>query len=349
MRFADANIAALSREEWSWTETEPVQIAFILLPKFHMMALTAAVEPMRVANLLTQRTLYRWSMYSLGEPEVAASNDMLVATKQSIYQCKSFDIAFVCASFYPETCDDPRFFSWLRRASREGRHIGAMDTGTIVLARAGLLKGIRVTANYTELAGLSEQCPDIVVTDHLFETNANITTCAGGTAPMDMMLCLVREQFGEQLADRVSSHIFHERIRTSEDSQIYWVRHHGLDISGELRLAIEIMEANTDTPLTIAEVATRAGSTVRRLQRLFRSNFNVTPANFYMRIRLERARQYLRHTQMSVLQVAVASGFCSQEHFARRFRDFFGRSPRQERVSNKRQNLTDMAPQRVSF
>lgn len=323
---------------------EPLKVIFLVLPDFHMMALSAAIEPLRLANLVSEQKLTQWKLCSLGDSHVKASNEMEVAVEGSVYDFEHFDMLLVCASFRPESQGDSRLFAWLRRLNRAGKFIGAMDTGTIVLARAGLLDGVRVTANYNVLDGLIERYPKLNATDHLYEIDGNKVTCAGGTAPMDMMLFFVRERFGLDLAARISSHMFHERIRGSEESQIYAVRHHGLNIAQEVRLAIDSMERNIETPISIEEVSTDSGSSVRRLQRLFRKYFHLSPMEFYMRLRLERARQYLAHTEMSVLNTAVACGFTSQEHFARRFKRTFGRSPLEERKLNRDQVVSDMKP-----
>lgn len=322
----------------------PIEIAFVVLPEVNMMALTSAIEPMRVANMLSGCELYRWRLYSLDGKSVRASNNIVLEVDGSIHDCKGFEIVFVCASWRPEAYDDPKFFAWLREADRKGKRIGAIDTGAIVLARAQLLEGYRATANYDVIDGFSESHPGVQVTDHLFEIDRNRISCSAGTAPLDMMLNLVAERFGPNFTVRVASHLFHNKIREPAESQVQAVRHHGTDIVEEVRDAIAVMDRHIEASLSISEVAARANLSLGRMERLFRKYFDTTPAEFYMRLRLERGRQFLVYTSMNVLDVAIACGFASQEHFARRFKRAYGRSPREERALSARQSLSDMSP-----
>jgi transcriptional regulator GlxA family with amidase domain len=217
----------------------PIEIAFVVLPEVNMMALTSAIEPMRVANMLSGSELYRWRLYSLDGKSVRASNNIVLEVDGSIHDRQGFEIVFVCASWRPEAYDDPKFFAWLREADRKGKRIGAIDTGAIVLARAQLLEGYRATANYDVIDGFSESHPGVQVTDHLFEIDRNRTSCSAGTAPLDMMLNLVAERFGPNFTVRVASHLFHNKIREPAESQVQAVRHHGTDIAKEVRDAID--------------------------------------------------------------------------------------------------------------
>ena len=326
----------------------PIEIAFLVLPKVNMMALTSAIEPMRVSNMLSRAELYNWRIYSLDGMSVRASNNIVMEVDGSIHDCRNFEIVFVCASWHPDTYDDPKFFAWLRETDRRGKRIGAIDTGAIVLARAHLLEGYRATANYDVIDGFSENHPGVLVTDHLFEIDRKRISCSAGTAPLDMMLSLIAERFGVTFAGRVASHSFHDKIRDPAESQVQAVRHHGTKITDELRDAIAIMEHHIESCLSVKQVAKLADLSLRRMERLFRKFFNTTPAEFYMRLRLERGRQFLVYTRMSVLDVAVACGFASQEHFARRFKRTYGHTPRDERALSTKQSLSDMSPIHVS-
>lgn len=326
---------------------QPIEIAFVVLPDVNMMALTSAIEPMRVSNMLSGAELYRWRLYSLDGRSVRASNNIVLEVDGSIRDCRRFEIVFVCASWHPDAYDDPKFFAWLREADRKGKRIGAIDTGSIVLARAQLLEGYRATANYDVIDGFSESHPGVLVTDHLFEIDRNRISCSAGTAPLDMMLNLVAERFGPEFTARVASHSFHDKIRDPAESQVQAVRHHGTKITKQVRDAIAVMDRHIESCLSVKEVAKRADLSLGQMERLFRKFFDTTPAEFYMRLRLERGRQFLVYTSMSVLDVAVACGFASQEHFARRFKRAYGHSPRDERALRTRQSLSDMSPIQV--
>jgi transcriptional regulator GlxA family with amidase domain len=113
-------------------------------------------------------------------------------------------------------CD---IFAWLRRQDRKGTEIGALCTGSHVLARAGLLDGYICTIHWENLPGFREAFPDIEVADDLFAIDRNRFTCPGGMAALDMMLHLVARQHGSDLATQVSEQCIVDRIRGGEDHQ----------------------------------------------------------------------------------------------------------------------------------
>ncbi len=91
------------------------------------------------------------------------------------------------------------------------------------------------------------------------------------------------------------------------------------------------MADNLDEPLSAVQLAKSAGLSVRQVERLFLRHLTVTPGRYYMRLRLERARELLRQTNMPILDVAIATGFTSHSYFAQSYRLQFGRPPSEER------------------
>ena len=204
-----------------------------------------------------------------------------------------------------------------------------------MLARAKLLEGYRATVNYDVLDGFSEAYPGVSVTDHLFEIDRNKLSCSAGTAPLDMMLSFIERYHGEALAARISNHIFHGRIRGTEESQKLPAEQL-VDVSHDrIRRVVEVMEQHIETPLSLKELSLICSMSLRQIQRRIKALTGKTPHNFYMELRLERARQYLIYTKMSVLKVAISSGFSSQEHFARCYKKTFKQTPSQSRTERR--------------
>jgi transcriptional regulator GlxA family with amidase domain len=102
--------------------------------------------------------------------------------------------------------------------------------------------------------------------------------------------------------------------------------------------AVALMEAHIEAPLSIALIADRLALSTRQLERLFHQAFDVTPARYYLDLRLETARKLLHLSSLSVLDVALASGFVSASHFAKAYRLHFGQAPRAHRHSDNRQS-----------
>jgi len=309
----------------------PRKIGFLLVPQFSMIALASAVEPLRLANRAADKTLYQWSILSVDGQPVKSSNGIAIGADASIADVEFCSTIFVCGGIDVQKFDDKKTFSWLRRLDRYGAKIGALCTGTDVLARAGLLDGYRCTIHWENLPGFAEAYPAIETTYELFEIDRNRLTCAGGTAAVDLMLNLIDHDHGRDLATAVSDQLIHERIRDSHDHQRMTLRAR-LGVShAKLLAVIARMEEHQEEPLSCAELAHGVGLSTRQMERLFRKYFNRTPTRFYLELRLDKARLLLSQTTMPVLDVALACGFVSASHFSKCYREHFGRTPREER------------------
>lgn len=309
----------------------PQTIGFVLLPRFTMIAFTTMVEPLRLVNRKAGKTVYRWRILSVDGKPVAASNGIVLNPDASIDNAGELDVIVVCSGLDVQQITDKRLFSWLRQMDRKGLDIGAVCTGSHILAKAGLLDGYRCTIHWENLASFAEEFPEIEVTPELFEIDRNRFTCSGGTAPIDMILNIIAMQHGFEVAATVADQFMHERIRDQHDHQRMslparlGVRH------PKLLSIIELMEKNLEEPLSRGQLARNASLSTRQLERLFRKYLNRSPARYYLELRLNRARLLLLQTNMSVIDVALACGFISASHFSKCYRDFFGRTPRKER------------------
>lgn len=311
----------------------PQEMAFLLVPNFSMIAFTSAVEPLRLANRVAGKELYRWHLFSSDGKAVAASNGIPLTPEGAVEQIINYDTIMLCSGVDGHLYEDKNVFAHLRRAERQGADIGALCTGAHILAKANMLNGYRCTIHWENLASFAENFPDIETTSELFEIDRNRFTCSGGTAALDMMLNLISQQHGHELAAAVSEQFIHERIRDRHDHQRMaltarlGVRH------PKLIQVIQQMEANLEEPLDRAELADAAGLSSRQMERLFAKYLHRSPARYYVELRLHRARLLLLQTNMSVIDVALACGFVSASHFSKCYRDFFGKTPRRERAT----------------
>jgi transcriptional regulator GlxA family with amidase domain len=309
----------------------PVSIGFYLVPKFSMLAFSSALEPLRVANLISGRTLFRWRVYSRNGEPVEASNGMAVLAEGSIADAPRLSTMFVCASHEPLVKLDRPTSTWFRRLAVAGVTLGALDTGAWLLARAGLLDGYRATVHWEWRDAFAEDFPAVDCRTSLFETDRGRLTCAGGTAALDMMLHLIGLRFGHDLAVDISEQFIHERIRPAEDAQRMALGRRLGVTDPKLEAVIVAMEDNLEEPLLSAGLAATAGVSERQLERLFRRALGCTPTRYYLDLRLRRARILLGQTRLPVMEVALACGFATPAHFSRAYRDHFGHAPREER------------------
>ncbi len=307
-------------------------VGFLLVPGFALMSYAAAIEPLRAANLLSGKELYRWWHAAPGGEPVLASNGVAIIPDCGTDKDRAADMVFVCAGGNPATFDDKSVFGWLRRLARKGVAIGGISGGPYVLAKAGLLGERRATLHWEHLPAFREAFPDIEVVPSLFEIDGNRITCSGGISALDMMVALIERDHGRQLAASVGDWFLHTHIREGMGPQRMDLRYR-FGVADETLIGVlRSMEMSLETPQPRATLANEAGISLRQLERLFQHHLGRGIHRHYRFLRLERARQLLRETTLPVLDVALATGFASSSQFARAYRRAFGEPPSATRM-----------------
>lgn len=311
---------------------ETYRVAFLLIPGFALMSYASAIEPLRAANLLSGKPLFSWTHVSANGKPVTASSGAPVPCDQKLLTSPDFDLILVCAGGNPAAFNDQNVFAWLRRADALGIAIGGVSGGPYILARAGLMKDRHMTVHWEHAAALAEEYPDLMLSRALYIVDRNRLTCAGGVAPLDMMHALIAERLGPAFATEVSDWFLHTDIRPAGGPQrASLTERYGIH-RPELIAALELMEHNLGQPQSRKAVAQRIGLSTRQLDRLFASNLGTSFTTHYRTIRLDRARDLIRQTTLSITEIALACGFSSPGHFSRRYRERFGSSPKEERL-----------------
>ncbi len=309
----------------------PHRVAFILVPEFTLMPFTSAIEPLRLANRQSDKNLYEWSTHTADGNEIISSSGLVSKVDSNLDGIHPRADVVVCGGTNVHKYVFKPIVNWLRTASRRGANLGAMCTGSHILAAAGLLDDYRCTIHWNNIPGFIENFPDHNITGHLFDIDRDRFTCAGGTSSLDMMLTLVGSQHGQDLAASVAESILHSPIRHFSENQRMSLPARIGARHPKLVKIIEQMEANLEEPYSPSYLAKQAGLSARQLERLFRRYLDRSPKRYYLEMRLKQARSLLLQTDMSVINVALACGFSSPSHFSKCYRAFYGRTPYRER------------------
>ena len=313
------------------TKSLPIRYGFLLLPNYSMIAFSSAIEVLRMANRLGKDTLYEWFTYTLTGEAVPASNQLQVAPDDIIGNAEDLTALFVCTGVRVVQQWSDELYKCLHQFDHEKVALGGLCTATYLLYRAGLLDGYRCTIHWESMASLRETYPNIHLTDELFEIDRDRYTAAGGTAPLDMMLQLVKQQHGNKLTVSISEQFMCDRMRGSYDKQRIPIKLMIGTNQPKLTQAVELMEANLEELLSLDELARLVGISRRQLERLFKKYLNILPRQYYLELRLKKARQLLLQTDKSITEIALACGYVSAPHFSKTYRDLFDVSPREER------------------
>lgn len=307
--------------------SSPTRIAFVLIPRFNMFALTATIEPMRMANYFASQPVYDWEFRSIEGGPIVASNGMSQDSVPLSAPGGPWDTVFVCSSWDSERFEDASLFRWLRAMDRQGVTLASLDCGAYLLARAGLLDGAKATLHWSFIPGFAERYPEVNLQEQLFTTDRKRVTCAGGTAGLDLMLHEISRKQGPQFALTIADIILHHPVRPPETSQRQTLGGQTPELHPKVRAAIALMESNMEEPLDVPEIARRVDVSLRQLERLVRKDMGCSVVQLNTVLRLQYARVLLTNTRMSIREVSVACGFNSMSYFSRSFLRCFQRKP----------------------
>ena len=311
----------------------PERFVFCLLPEFSLASFTNAIEVLRLANRSAGADIYAWTAcVAHSDVDVVKSSSGL-HVQVSSYQpeLSRDDTLLLCGGENVRQAYNKPLLNWLRREARRNIQLGALCTGAHVLAVAGLLDGKQATVHWENQDSFEEEFPDVQLSQSVFCIDGKRITAAGGTASIDLMLKLVAGTHGADLANEVADQLIYTSIRTDRDTQRLstptriGVRH------PKLSLVVKMMEANLEDPISPNALAKYVAMSTRQLERLFRRYLDRSPKRYYMELRLQKARNLLLQTDMSVINVALACGFSSPSHFSKCYRQRYQTTPYRER------------------
>lgn len=308
------------------------RIGFVLVPNFGLMSYASATEPLRAANLLSGTRLYETVPLSADGAPVRCSAGIAIDCGAIAEHGRSCHIVFVCAGGGPQDwTGTEELMASLRRLARQGVQIGAISSGSYILAAAGLLDGRDFTIHWEHAPLFRETFPHLGFRQARYVIDGNRVTCGGGIAPLDMMHALIAGRMGSHFARRVSDWYLHTAIAEPAAPQRGSVAER-FGVSHPALLAVlEKMEATIERPLSRSSMAAFAGISERHLDRLFSGQLGQGFLQTYAGIRLRHARRLVEQSPLSVSEIAFAVGFSGAGHFSRAYAAMFGHTPRQAR------------------
>ncbi len=312
--------------------SETYRVDFLLIENFSMISFASAVEPLRIANKLLGREMFDFRRVSLDGGTVSANGGLSMQVEEKLNRVQESDRLVVCSSDEVEALDLPGSLgAELRRLDRHGTPLGAICTGTFILAKFGLLRGRACTIHWEYIEVFRELFPDADLQSTVCVEDGNLLTCSGGTAPLDMMIRLVRSVAGDTVARNVADIAIHHNLR---DDTV----HQRLDLRSRLSATnpvflkcVELMEDHIEEPLDVAEMCRTLGISIRQLQRIFKGNCGVGPRAYYESLKLERARQMLKRTAMAIPEISVANGFPNTSTFSKAYKRVYNIVPSLDR------------------
>ncbi len=312
--------------------TQTQHFSFFLMPEFTHIAFSCALEPLRIANLVSGKPLYRWTLLSEDGRTATCSNGSVTLTEGGMEPGRKTDRLFLISGMDVPAHTTPPLLAWLRRERAAGTPLGGICSAAYVLAKAGFLDNMETALHWAWHDLFTEEFPDVRLVRSVFVAREKIITASGGTAAADLMLHLIGRAHGTDLATEVADQMVYNAVREGTAAQrVSLQSRHGMRNQHLVR-AIAIMDETIESPISPSLIAEQLGISTRQLERLFGRFLNSTPKHYFMEKRLHRAQNLLVQTDQSVTEIAMACGFQSTSHFSRVYRAQFGTSPVQQRA-----------------
>jgi transcriptional regulator GlxA family with amidase domain len=285
-----------------------------------------------------------------GRPELAYDIEVVTTGAGSVYDRKGLSISaptpyhrvrgqvdtllFQAADENDECLRDERFIAWVAKMSTRVRRIVSICTGSFILAEAGVLDGRRATTHWCACDDFRRRYPSVKLEpDPIYVKDGHVYTSAGATSGMDLAIALVEEDYGTEFARRVAQGLVMFLRRPGNQAQ-FSVQVATGRAEGEGAHAIEsyIVDHLADD-LRVEALAERFNMSPRNFTRVFARRVGVTPGRYVEQCRLERARQYLEETHLSLSEIATRCGYATPDGLRLAFDRNLGVAPRAYRRS----------------
>ncbi len=312
-------------------DDDPLDIEILMIDGSTLMLLASIIEPLRSANRIAGQPRYRWTVASLSGAPVATASNIPVPVSHRFEPNRSRAPLFVVASYFALANAPKSIAAGLARAARARTLIAGIESGTLLLARAGLLNGYRATTHWEEFDELAGRYDAIEAVPERFVIDRNRVTAAGASPTFDLMLELIRSREGHAMALEVSDQFIYRGAGHSSEPQLAGRYRTSPADDPRVSSAIAIMENATEAALPIALIAKKVGVSARKLQDLFKAGTGELPGRFYRRVRFNKAMRLLIETRMPMLDIALACGFGSLPAFSRAWRHQFSEPPTKTR------------------
>ena len=305
---------------WRKDGAAPRRFDIALFERFSNHCLANLMEPLRAANTVLRRRAYEWRIVTLDDREVVSSSGLPVRPTASLSDGEGGDALFVLPSYGHRELATPRCLAVLRAAARRYDALGGLDTGSWLLAEAGLLDGRAATIHFDEFDAFAERFPEVDARRRRWIADGDRLTAGGATTAFELIREVISSAHGAAVGLEIAALFLapgtsaHPPARAGGDRLV----------DG----ALARMAATVEAPLPVDAIAAELGCGPRELSRRFDRALGAPPGTVYRRIRLLAARRMVERGGAPVAEVATRCGYADASAFTRAFRREFGVAPR---------------------
>ena len=307
-----------------------MHITLLLADHCSTASATLALEMLSAANLFADSPPFEVVVASLDGQAVNAWGGQRLQVDCSTAQIAQTDLVLIPGFLFTLKEALPTFAAfgpWLREQHGRGAVLASMCTAAFLLAETGVLQGLHATTHWAFAELFRRRYADVILDDAQMLCEENrVITCGGASAAMDLMLHLIRRFGSPELAHTCGKYLLVDTVRTVQSVYAMWSlpKSHG---DAEILRVQHWLEQHCAQALVIDDVARRFGFGVRNFKRRFKEATGYTPIAYVQTLRLERAKQMLESTRMTLESITYAVGYEDSNSFRRLFQQRVGMLP----------------------
>lgn len=305
-------------------------VTILLYDGFSNMVLSCLLEPLRAVRDQSQSALH-WHIVTPHDGPTCSSSGLNIAPDMPCKDVAKSDLLMVVSGYGYRQHAKPENLRPLRLLTRQAASIVAADTGSWLLASAGLLDDQTATIHWGVISDFTEEFPKVRPSYERFVKHPRISTCGGASTALELMLAIISEQFGPADAFIASTMFLHDAAQQQSTGR----GPNRLEGKGtaQLRQIVNRMVETIETPLSLEELAQQSGLTRRTLDRLFQAELAMSPGRYYQLMRLTHARELSTSTDYDLREIALRCGYADASALGKAFRKAFGHPIRKSRGS----------------
>jgi transcriptional regulator GlxA family with amidase domain len=304
-----------------------LHVDILLLPETNLILTASVIEPLRAANRIAGRDLYRWTLHSPDGRPIETKSGIPIPVAAAFRPMRETDPLFVLASYNWKKSATRELKFLLSRTARNRSLIAGIEAGAFILAETSLLDGFSATTHWEDFDDFARAYPQVTMVRERFVIDGKRITTGGSLPTLDLMLELIRRAHGYSLALEVSRLFIYEQDRTRGDLMQMPTIGNMRIVDARVQAAVKLMEETVEAPLSLSRLARRSGVSARHLQDLFHETMGVAPHAHYLALRLNAARRKVIETRGRFADIAAETGFNSASAFSRSYRASYGESP----------------------
>lgn len=302
----------------------PISVSVFLCDAFSNMVLACLLEPLRVVRDQTGADI-SWSILTDGDRVLSSSSGLSISPEMPIADAPTPDLVIIVGG---DTFRDSTGTTPSRSLGRlmQGATVIAADTGAWVLARGGFLNHRKATLHWQLLEEFAEEFPETHVRFDRYVQDGRFWTCGSAAAALDLMLHFIRSRFGPSVAFDAAAMFLHDNSRRHGAS--YPEQALSQAVTPKLKQIVALMSRALETPQPVSALAKQVHMSERSLRRLFWTELQTTPGRYYLLLRLARAREMFRYSDLAPGEIALRCGFANTTTLTRSLRKNFPHDPK---------------------